>query len=251
MLFQPMRFIYRSRGDPDLTRKEFYRRGRKRLGVLLSALSLIVVGANAADLILDLTGQQPADDHLPVVGSVITGTSDGGPMTKPVKLPLEVSMQDISPLSPSVTKDEMYLQLLVRNVGKEPIAIPSSKHYSEVMKSGNADRRVMGLALTFAVEAANGVSKGPIREYLAVAVGSSSVPGSLLVINPGKSVLILARGRLWRTQEWDKLGSGAFSTTVRAVLDEQFVDDDRLYQKNFSEDAVSTNAVHLTVWWRP
>ena len=179
-------------------------------------------------------------------------------MVKPVKLPLEITIQDIGPLTPSVTKDEVDVQLLVRNVGKEPITIPASKHYSEIMKSGNEDRRETSLALTFTVESANGVSAPngvvsghPIRETLDVAVGSSSVPGSMLVIGPGQTVLIHARERLWRTQEWDKLGTGLFLTTVRATLSERFVYDDRLYLKNFSEDAVSTNAVHLSVSWRP
>lgn len=232
--------------------------GRRRLSILLSALSLVVVKANPADLTLDLTEQRPATDLLPMVGFVRAGAGDAAPVVKPMKLPLEVTIQDISPLTPWLRVDEVEVQLLVRNTGKEPVAIPSSKHYSDTMKSGNEDRRVMNLTLTFTVDAANGVpasnvavSKGLIREFMAASVGSSSVPGSMLVIGAGQSVLIQVRERLWSTLEWDNLGPGPFLTTVRAVLSEQFVYDDRLYEKNYTEDAISVNAVHLTVSSRP
>jgi hypothetical protein len=179
--------------------------------IFLGSFLWVAAYANAVDLTLDLTEQRPADDILPTVG-IVMASGEGGPSAKPMKLPLEVTIQDLSPLTPAVTKDEIHLQLLVRNVGKEPLAIPASKHYSEIMKSGNLDRSIMSLGLEFTLGGGNGpVSKETIKEFLTVAVGSSSLPGSMLVIGPGQSVLVYATERLWRTQEWDTNVAPAYS----------------------------------------
>jgi hypothetical protein len=232
--------------------KRAYNLGRCRKNrrlVLPAALLLTVVTASAADFTLDLTERRPDDDLLPPI-TLTTGAEREG--VKPIALPLEITIQDVSPLTPAVIKDELQLQILVRNTAKEPIAIPASQHYSDTMKNGNEDRRTMAIHLAFTVEGTYGViSKAPIFEAIAVAVGSSSVPGSMVMLGPGQSVLIYAKGPLSNTQEWDKRGSGLFIATAKAILRERFIYDDRLWDRNYAQDVVSTNSVPMTVWWKP
>jgi hypothetical protein len=223
--------------------------GGGALTFLLGALLLGSMGARAADLTLDLTEARPLDDALPVIQLSRAGTSHG-PVPAPTKLPLEITIEDIWPQAPSAATDTVEFNVLVRNVGKDPVAIPASTHRSDVGRTGNRDRAIMYIGLELTIQG-NGAGAGPVLGPGETMVGSSSVPGSMLVLEPKHSVSIRMAGRFPEIGRWISLGPGAYLTSARAVLWEQTLQDGRYEERGYSADVVSRNAVNITVSWKP
>jgi hypothetical protein len=208
--------------------------------------------ARAADLTLDLTGQPLAGDILPEISfPPVVGGEHQQPKPKPKPVvPLDITIQDMWPRSLAIPQDRMDLSLLIRNTGTAPVMIPASKSYTEVMRPGNQNRTVMGIFLEFSILGNVGGGRRPFLESLGVSAGSTSVPGSMMELQPQQSVVIRAGAKTGEIGQWIALGPGVYSAGVRAVLGQDFVRDDRL-EVAAHVDSPSTNSVDVTAVWKP
>src|SRR5579862_2328879 len=118
--------------------------------VMVLILPLVAVRAQTVDYVLDLRNapRDPpiAQDISPATGDAVVeiqglmrvGYRESS-VTKKAPLALEVRIQKIWPLSVRWNED-VQVDLLVRNAGKEPVAIPASRRDREILSSGRIGR---------------------------------------------------------------------------------------------------------------
>lgn len=211
--------------------------GATRLLVLLSVTSGISNQALAAGL-LDLTLPRPAaaGDLMPRHVSL--------PGPPPTPLPLKVSITNLWPASLGVT-GRINADILVQNIGREPVEIPASGDFASVMRLGNKDRRILGVFL----QLTHPHGSKPIRTCIGLAVGSETVAGSMITLAPQETLVIRAGEILGETTKWHQDGLNTDQVTAKAIINEEFVQDERYATKNWSADAISGNSVTFT-WIR-
>jgi hypothetical protein len=93
------------------------------------ALSALLLFDAKAQRLLDLIGDRPASSDI----MMVPGASPGS-MNRPTPLSLDLTIQDIYPLVAS-QNDRVTVQILMRNAGKEPIEIPSSRDTAGIIGS--------------------------------------------------------------------------------------------------------------------
>lgn len=200
-------------------------------------LLLACLGAHGQPM-LDLTAAPP--EGAGVLG--VPGGSFGGGPARPVAraLPLDITIIDYWPvlLNPS---SKIQMDMLVRNTSKKPVMIPSSKDYVHVIKPGNQDQRMLSVGVILSPKSGG----KPMMHPLAIAVGSASVPGSMIGLAPDETLVIRVAGTLGIGLLLRGWTSG--DASVRAALREAFMETDRFVVKEWSADVVSQRAVDLTV----
>ena len=132
-------------------------------------------------------------------------------------------------------------QVLVRNTGNAPFDLPSSPKLTTTEKPGNKSRRVF----FFQLQPLAGSKPGMLALGFATSAGSTSIPGSFIRIDSGKSlkVLLLASSDSIKqsfSQEAQKLA-------VKATCNEWTLDDNRFFLRGISNDLTSTNTIQFAV----
>jgi hypothetical protein len=222
---------------------------RWRFLALVASVPFVSLVARPADLILDLTKARPDNTgHLGVPGRRVGGVEHGGKAPKAIPLPLEVTVQQLWPLTASY-RDKFAAEILVRNMGMEPVAIPISRNYLEVVKPGNQDQRMLTVFLKLTPTGSTAGNMKPISIAIGLTVGSSSVPNSTISLAPQESLLIRsADGSLFSdADKWHDAGPNLVTVSVKAVLREEFLEEGAFVVRSTSEDATSRNAVDLTL----
>jgi len=221
----------------------------RRFLIIIAAIPLVSIIGQPADLVLDLTTPRPDNiGHLGIPGQRFGWIEHVGQVPKLAPLPLEVTIQDLWPLS-ATDRDKFSGDILVRNIGKEPVVIPTSRRYMEVVKKGNHDQRTLTVWLKLTPTGPGAGNLKPTNIVLGFTVGSSSIPNSTISLAPQQSLLIrTANGSLFLGPEkWREAGLSLVTVSVVAVVSEDFLEESEYTVKNKSEDATSRNAVTLTL----
>ena len=140
--------------------------------------------------ILDLTAEVSPNEQGYYHG--IPGSSGGGATggwrpgpgdTVRYQLPLSLEVLDAT-----LNKDSNFVfELLLRNTGDARFDLPSSPKLTTIEKPGNKSRRVFFLQL----QPLTGSRPGIVPLGFAAIAGSTSIPGSFIRLDPGKSLKIL------------------------------------------------------------
>jgi hypothetical protein len=191
--------------------------------------------------ILDLTAQPPRNEQ---GYPGIPGMSGGGGAWRPgpddtlrYQLPLAAEILHAQP-----SKDGNFVvEVLLRNTDSAPFDLPSSRNLTAVEKPGNRSRRVFFFRLQ---SVGGGVHEGEALGFAATG-GSTSIPGSFISLDPGKSlrVLLLASSDSIRrsfTQESEKLG-------VKVTCQEWKLDDNRFFLSGISAELASANIIQFVL----
>lgn len=215
-------------------------RGRARNVCLCLAAAALAATLHSADPrgVLDLTAHSENESKSPGV----PGASWGSIPRPHVSLPVEVTLLNLWPVV-AASGDRMKVEIIIKNVGRQPVLIPASRNYAQVIKPGNHDQRSLGVGLKL-------VHKGTGRVINLVvgnAVGSSSVPDSVITLAPQETLLVRAANLLSETWKWEEEGVPADVVEIRAEVDEIFFEDDRYFVKARSAPAVSTNSMQI-IW---
>lgn len=194
--------------------------------------------------VLDLTAQVPRNEQGYYHG--IPGMSGGGASggwrpgpgdTVRYQLPLGLEILHASP-----TKEGNFaIEVLLRNADSAPFDLPTSRNLTAVEKPGNRSRRVF----FFSLKPTGGSTREGETLGFAATGGSTSIPGSFITLDPGKSlrVLLLASSDSIRrsfTQKSDKLG-------VRVTCQEWKLDDNRFFLSGISEELASLNTIQFAL----
>ena len=208
-------------------------------GTLLSELTSLSVFAQSVDFI-DLTKVEAKYSNVGLIGG------KGGVETKKVELPLEVSIVRIWPLS--VTwRDKIEVDITVKNLGRDSIAIPISKDHDGIYKNENRGIKTAHFRLRLTLSEANRPDAS-VDDSLDSTHGSASVPGSMLLLPPNGIITFrVARdlsqaGNAWRERALVNL-------RAQAVYWETYIDETDLIMYNSSREIVSSNSVDITIAW--
>ena len=80
------------------------------------------------------------------------------------------------------------------------------------------------------------------------AVGSPSVPGSLLQLPPNGTIMIRLAGKLNSSELWNDSGGEPANLSVQARIREEYYEQDRYFVKKRSEDI--TSVADKRLFWR-
>jgi hypothetical protein len=164
---------------------------------------------------------------------------------EPPALPVEVTIQDLYPAAINPL-DTIQVVVMLRNTSRAAVDIPASRDYAHVIKPGNHDQTELRLKL---LVAAPGATDRLLSLLVGTAVGSSSVPGSFVVLPPNGTMLVRGEASLLSTRTWREKGVGETADlVVNAAFDQLHYDDNRYFMNAVSREAVSVNAAH--VFWR-
>ena len=191
---------------------------------------------------LDLTAEAPPDEQGFYHG--IPGSSGGGATggwrpgpgdTVPYRLPLSLEILRATP-----NKDGNFVfEILVRNIDKAAFDLPSSPNLTTIEKPGNKSRRVF----FFQLQPLSGSKPGIVALGSAATAGSTSLPGSFVRLDPGKSLKILLLAS-------SNLISGSFrqqpeKLAVKVICNEWRLDDNRFFLSGISAELASANTIQF------
>jgi hypothetical protein len=176
--------------------------------LLLTSLSL---NALAADKMLDLTGPYENDDTLAEMSLL------GVPAPPPVPFPVEVTLQEIWPINVSHA-DRVTVEILLRNIGQEAIAIPASRKYRDVFKPGNRDQRMFDISLELKAVGPGAEKRPTVGQTVAVIAGSADVSGSMIALDPGQTLSIRVTESLAEAWAFRRAGHMIVPVTARASV---------------------------------
>ncbi|MDP9114256.1 MAG: hypothetical protein M3O20_11325 [Acidobacteriota bacterium] len=220
----------------------------KRMSVLILLLAGICLSATAADKVLDLTTPEPAD----AVSS--SWTALGIPAPPPVPFAAEVTLQEIWPINVSHV-DKVRVEILLRNTGQDAIAIPVSRKFGEVFKSGNRDERVLEVSLDLTPTGSSAKELQTMPHTIALTGGSADVPGSMISLEPGETLSIQTVQDLGGTWAWRNAGHMIVPVTARAAVQQIFLRSDKtsynnIVEQNVSKRISSSNTIDMTFAWK-
>jgi len=191
--------------------------------------------------VLDLTAEVPRSEQghpgIPGMSGGGGGWRPGPGDTAQYQLPLAADI-----LRTSANHDGNFVvEVLLRNMDSVPFDLPSSRNLTAVEKSGNRSRRVFFFRLQ---PVGGGAREGEALGFAATG-SSTSIPGSFISLDPGKSlrVLLLASSDSIRrsfTQKSDKLG-------VKVTCQEWKLDDNRFFLSGISAELASLNTIHFAL----
>ena len=194
----------------------------------------------AAELRLDLTHEdfEPGEtasrwEH----GLPATTSGSIGAGMKPL-LPVKLSIRDISPRFAGPL-DQITVELVLRNVGKEAIVLPfsSGNHW----RSGVHGQRDMSFGLELTAPGGKGV-----RIFLGKAYGATDIPGSLVTLAPNDTLAIRAVASLRETGAWSGDVASPADVKMAASVDEARWDDTRFEIIGTSRLDIGTSPTPLT-----
>ncbi|MFI5176223.1 MAG: hypothetical protein ACHQKY_15285 [Terriglobia bacterium] len=210
--------------------------------IILGALSIVVAPQthDQGTLLLDFTQPVPREQQVTAVAGMTGGGVQGEPLPRGYPLPFAVQLESISPQR--VRPGENFtLDLLLRNSGDQAFYLPASRNSVAVFKPGNKEQRNINFGVIFE-DPANGRQ---IFSVVAVGSGSSTVPGSLLIVEPGQRVRVHAKGDLFPIQGW--LKAGIKQVRVRAEVCEWKYEENRYFIESYSERVLSANTIMLGI----
>jgi hypothetical protein len=189
--------------------------------------------------VLDLTAEVPRSEQ---GHPGIPGMSGGGGAWRPgpgdtaqyqLRLAADILRASANP------DGNFVVEVLLRNTDSVPFDLPSSRNLTAVEKSGNRSRRVFFLRLQ---PVGGGAREGEALGFAATG-GSTSIPGSFISLDPGKSlrVLLLASSDSIRrsfTQKSEKL-------EVKVSCQEWKLDDTRFFLSGISTELGSVNTIQF------
>jgi hypothetical protein len=198
---------------------------------------LSVVGAAyARDAQVDLR-------HVKHEGELSTANALFNSAVKPIELPLDVVLTNISPLSVA-GRAPIEALITIRNIGSKPLSIPISKNLSQVYSPGNLKRRSASLGLQISSSGTDRAA--PITEILDFTVGSETIPSTMVDLEPGDTLSIQLGGALADFVMAHRAEHGVLRVRVQAVYSESYLNDE-LVVTNFSSKIVSSNSLDLTI----
>jgi hypothetical protein len=177
------------------------------------------------------------ESHVCPAGVRRTGWRPGPDDTVPYRLPLGIEVLRATP-----NKDGNFVfEVLLRNTGNVSFELPSSRDLTAVEKPGNRSRRVFFLQLqavgasTHEGEALGSAATG----------GSTSLPGSFIALDPGKSLRVLLLASSASIKQSLATESGKMG--VRATCQEWKLDDNRFFLSGISAELASVNTLKFTL----
>jgi hypothetical protein len=194
--------------------------------------------------VLDLTAEVSPDEQGYYRG--IPGSSGGGATggwrpgpgdTVHYQLPLAVEI-----LGASANEDGNFVfEVSLRNTDNAPFDLPSSPKLTTIEKPVNKSRRIF----FFELEPLGGSKPSVMALGLAATAGSTSIRGSFVRLDPGKSlrILLLAPSDLIRrsfSEESQKL-------TVKVICNEWMLDDNRFFLSGVSAELASINTIQFAL----
>ncbi len=196
--------------------------------------------AQSVDFI-DLTKVEGRHSSLGLIGG------KGGIGTKRVDLPIEVSIVRIWPLS--VTwRDKVEVDITLKNVGRDPIAIPVSKDHDGIYKSGNRAVKTAHFLLRLTMTEANRPDT-TVDDFLDSTNSSDSIPGSAVLLPPNGTITFRVSrdlpesGNAWRDR------ATQVKLRAQAVYWESYADESDLVMDNSSRELVSSNFMDMILAW--
>ena len=210
--------------------------GFSRTAVLLAGLSC-ACGCAWPQAYLDLTTQIPQTSESP---RGIPGGRFGSAVPE-ITLPIEVTLQDLYPAAVEA-RGRVTALILIRNVGKESLAIPASRDFA-VLKAGNEGQRIIHVFLTI-------TPPTPLKPILLTAgsvAGSTSVPGSLIILAPQESVDIRVQASFLESSKWHGAGLDTANVKVSAGVIESYLESEEFTIKSSSPMVRSKNEIE--VYW--
>ena len=166
----------------------------------------------------------------------------GSSLTALAPLPIEVQVQDISMLVPTDPKS-VTVQFLVRNIGTGPIDVPASRDTAGVLTSDNKGRRELGLSL---IVQPLGTGKS-FSFSMAPAAGAISVPGSMVTLPPGRSLVIRTVCESFDISDAEERETTLGMADVNVRVTEYALENRRYVIEQYFESVLSTNTVR--VYW--
>ena len=210
--------------------------------VILTALTCH--GSDPVQFYLDLTTPLPESAAgMGVPGTVIFGSTHSGLRRLAPTLPLEVTIQDLYPAAVTPL-DQVTVAVLIRNTGSSSIPIPISRDFAAVLKRGNADQSELVVMIDVLLPRSRRWS----ISMMGSAVGSPSVPGSLLQLPPNGTIMIRLAGKLNSSELWNDSGGEPANLSVQARIREEYYEQDRYFVKKRSEDI--TSVADKRLFWR-
>jgi hypothetical protein len=166
---------------------------------------------------------------------------------KSIQLPVEITLERLWPLS-IVGRDHMEVDVKVRNLGKDTLAIPVTQDYEHVYRIGNQGIKSMAIALLLTLaDAPSGTP--PVTDYVGFGHGSTSVPASLIFVEPNETVSIRVSAELPEARNAWRNGQRALKIRAQAAYSEMYIDGADLKIWNSSVQAVSANSIEFTLAW--
>src|ERR1700674_947442 len=191
--------------------------------------------------VLDLTAEVPRTDQgypgIPGMSGGGGGWRPGPTDTQRYRLPLAVEILHASP-----NKDGNFvLEILVRNTDSTPFDLPNSRNITAVEKPGNRSRRVFFFRLQ---PAGRGAHSGDALGSAATGA-STSIPGSFISLDPGKSLrlLLLASSESLR-RSFTRESEGI---AVKVTCDDRRLDDNRFFLSGISDELASVNTLQFAL----
>jgi hypothetical protein len=191
--------------------------------------------------ILDLTAEVPRSEQghpgIPGMSGGGGGWRPGPGDTARYQLPLAADI-----LRASANPDGNFVvEVLLRNTDSVPFDLPSSRNLTAVEKSGNRSRRVF----FFRLQPVGGSAREGEALGFAATGGSTSIPGSFISLDPGKSlrVLLLASSASIRrsfSRESEKVG-------VKVTCQEWKLDNNRFFLSGISTELASANTTQFVL----
>jgi len=154
-------------------------------------------------------------------------------MPRGYELPLQIKILG-SKRSPGAERNNVALEVLLRNTGRVPFDLPVSRDFVRVHQVGNKGRR----AFLFKTRIMPSDGPHPIEDVVGSTSSAESIADSLLRLNPGQSVLVLLPVNL--TSLAKELPTRVRTDVgIQVVCNEYTLEDDRYYVKSRSEEVRS------------
>jgi len=207
-----------------------------------SALAILPCRSQESETIavLDLTAEVPRGEEGYYRG--IPGSSGGGGAWRPgpgdtVQYQLPLTMEIVRAL-PNKERNFVF-EVSLRNTDNAPFDLPSSPKLTTIEKPGNKSRRIF----FFQLQPLAGRKPGTVALGSAATAGSTSIPGSFIRIDSGKSlkVLLLASSDSIKRS----FSQEAQALAVKAICSEWRLDDSRFFLSGMSNDLASTNTIQF------
>jgi hypothetical protein len=154
-------------------------------------------------------------------------------------LPVEVTLQDLYPTGVEAS-GRLTALVLIRNVGKGPLAVPASRDFG-VLKAGNQGQRMLHVSLTITPPP----PLKPILLTVGSVAGSTSVPGSLIILAPQESVEIRVQAPLLESSRWHDAGLDTANVKVSAGITENDLESEEFAIRNGSPTVRSKNEIEI------
>jgi hypothetical protein len=192
--------------------------------------------------VLDLTAEVSPDEQGYYHG--IPGSSGGGATGgwRPgpgdtVRYQLPLSMEIVGA---STNKDGNFVfEVLLRNTANAPFDLPSSLKLTTIEKPVNKSRRIF----FFQLEPLGGSKPRIMALGLATTAGSTSIGGSFVRLDPGKSlrILLLAPSDSIRRS----FSEGSQKLALNVICNEWVLDDNRFFLSGLSAELASINTIQF------